>query len=179
MNRKAISTRLRFDIFKRDNFTCQYCGSHPPKVILHIDHVIPVKEDGGNDETNLVTACSECNGGKAAIPLKVVPLSLRKKAALIRERELQLQGYTSICLQQRARMEEDTWRVADIFMEIYKKDSIRRDWFASISNFVKQLGLVETLEAMDIAVAFNARDENQRFRYFCGVCWRKIKGPQL
>ncbi len=31
----GISKRLRFEVFKRDGFVCQYCGNHPPAVVLH------------------------------------------------------------------------------------------------------------------------------------------------
>ena len=66
MKRPAISTKLRFEIFKRDHFTCNYCGRTPKdNVILHIDHIIPVARGGGNELMNLVTACSECNFGKS------------------------------------------------------------------------------------------------------------------
>ena len=44
--RKAISVKLRFEVFKRDNFTCQYCGRKSPDVILHVDHIDPVKNGG-------------------------------------------------------------------------------------------------------------------------------------
>ena len=37
--RKQISARIRFEIFKRDQFTCQYCGAHPPAVILQVEVV--------------------------------------------------------------------------------------------------------------------------------------------
>jgi hypothetical protein len=63
--RKSTGKRLRFDVFKRDNFTCQYCGSQPPSVVLVIDHILPVCEGGDNEYTNLVTACETCNQGKA------------------------------------------------------------------------------------------------------------------
>jgi hypothetical protein len=68
--RKSTGKRLRFEIFKRDSFTCQYCGKQPPDVVLVIDHVVPVCEGGDNDEMNLVTACEACNQGKAGKTLE-------------------------------------------------------------------------------------------------------------
>ena len=62
--RKAISKGLRFDIFRRDGFTCQYCGRQPSDVVLEVDHITPVAEGGDNDQMNLVTACEDCNRGK-------------------------------------------------------------------------------------------------------------------
>mgnify|MGYP006374615333 FL=1 len=63
--RVGIGAKKRFEIFKRDGFRCMYCGAHPPSVLLHVDHVKPVAEGGGNDELNLVTACERCNSGRA------------------------------------------------------------------------------------------------------------------
>ena len=57
---------LRFEIFKRDNFTCVYCGKKPPEVILEVDHIIPRKEGGDDDPSNLATSCFSCNRGKGA-----------------------------------------------------------------------------------------------------------------
>ena len=67
--RKPLSKKIRFEIFKRDQFTCQYCGRKPPEIMLVVDHIHPVKLGGENDELNLITACNECNQGKAANPL--------------------------------------------------------------------------------------------------------------
>lgn len=55
---------LRFEIFRRDNFTCRYCGSQPPDVVLEVDHVVPRVDGGSDDPLNLVTACHGCNRGK-------------------------------------------------------------------------------------------------------------------
>jgi hypothetical protein len=63
--RKPIPKSLRFEVFKRDSFTCQYCGSKAPDVLLHIDHIKPVADGGENDILNLVTACVGCNLGKS------------------------------------------------------------------------------------------------------------------
>lgn len=51
----------RQNIFKRDNFECQYCGT---KRDLTIDHVIPRAKGGKDSWTNLVTACKRCNAKK-------------------------------------------------------------------------------------------------------------------
>ena len=62
--RKSFSKKERFEIFKRDNFTCQYCGQEAPDVILEVDHIKPLAENGSNDLTNLITSCRDCNRGK-------------------------------------------------------------------------------------------------------------------
>lgn len=84
--RKAISKTVRFEVFKRDQFTCQYCGRKAPDVILeprpvgtddadgtgirlHIDHIEPRALGGADDVLNYVTACADCNLGKGARPL--------------------------------------------------------------------------------------------------------------
>lgn len=67
--RKAISKRTRFEVLKRDSFTCQYCGKMPPDVTLHLDHIKPVSKGGNNGILNLVTSCQDCNLGKSNVEL--------------------------------------------------------------------------------------------------------------
>ena len=62
--RPALSQSLRFEVFKRDNFTCQYCGAKAPESIIEVDHINPVSKGGDNSLLNLVTACKTCNRGK-------------------------------------------------------------------------------------------------------------------
>lgn len=57
---------LRFEVFARDGFVCQYCGSRPPDVVLEVDHIHPRSRGGTDDIINLVTSCYECNRGKRA-----------------------------------------------------------------------------------------------------------------
>lgn len=74
MPRQSTGKRLRFEIFKRDSFTCQYCGRTPPDATLVIDHINPVALGGDNDPLNLITSCETCNQGKADKPLtKISP----------------------------------------------------------------------------------------------------------
>lgn len=63
--RQPVSQKTRFEVFKRDSFKCQYCGKCAPEVILHVDHIHPVSKGGDSDILNLITACSDCNGGKS------------------------------------------------------------------------------------------------------------------
>jgi len=63
--------RLRFEIFKRDNFTCQYCGRNVREdgIKLHCDHIIPKSKGGQFVSNNLIASCEECNLGKRDILL--------------------------------------------------------------------------------------------------------------
>lgn len=64
---RSIGPRLRFQIFKRDNYRCCICGASPKArddVELHIDHIIPWSKGGETLESNLQTLCSSCNLGK-------------------------------------------------------------------------------------------------------------------
>jgi 5-methylcytosine-specific restriction endonuclease McrA len=58
--------KLRFEIFKRDFFTCQYCGRNVKDdgIKLHCDHIQPRSKGGRDVPENLVTACLDCNIGK-------------------------------------------------------------------------------------------------------------------
>lgn len=68
--RKAITKKMRFDVLERDGFVCRYCGRKAPDVELEVDHIIPVCEGGPTVLDNLVTACKDCNRGKAGRELK-------------------------------------------------------------------------------------------------------------
>ncbi len=71
--RKSIPPKIRLQVLKRDNFTCQSCGKSPasypeleidavPK--LEIDHFQPHSKGGSDDLENLQTLCFLCNRGK-------------------------------------------------------------------------------------------------------------------
>lgn len=66
----------RQNIFKRDGFECQYCGT---KRELTIDHVIPRAKGGLDTWTNLVTACKKCNAKKGNFTPETANMPLRKK----------------------------------------------------------------------------------------------------
>lgn len=65
------------EVFRRDNYTCQYCG-HTGKE-LTLDHVIPRRLGGSHTWENLVTACRQCNHRKGGRMAENVGMRLRKK----------------------------------------------------------------------------------------------------
>lgn len=173
--RQAISKKTRFDVFKRDGFKCAYCGATPSEtVLLEVDHIHPVADGGTNDIDNLVTACWDCNRGKGARPLSSVPQPLEEKAALVAEREAQIRAFHEVLELRKERKDEEMWSVAEIFMERFNDDSIRREYLSSIRMFLERLNVFEVREAMDIACS-RKNYPPHTFKYFCGVCWSKIK----
>jgi 5-methylcytosine-specific restriction endonuclease McrA len=58
-------TFSRRNIYKRDRYTCQYCGIQPGSEELTIDHVLPRSQGGTSNWENCVLACVNCNKRKA------------------------------------------------------------------------------------------------------------------
>lgn len=75
---KASVTFSRRNIFKRDKFTCQYCGAQPRSDELTIDHVLPRAQGGDSSWENCVLACVACNHRKADRTPAQAKMRLRK-----------------------------------------------------------------------------------------------------
>lgn len=90
---RGIGAKLRFEVFKRDAFTCAYCGRKAPDVILQVDHIKPKSKGGTNDLLNLITSCSACNAGKSNRELSDDMILRQKRRQLeeLQERKEQLQ----------------------------------------------------------------------------------------
>lgn len=163
--RKAISKKVRFDVFKRDSFKCQYCGKSAPDVVLHIDHIQPVSKGGMNDIHNLLTACAECNGGKGGTELHDDSAIQKQRQQLqeLNERREQLEmmlkwreGLTEIC-EAGASAVAEAWAEA-LENAFYLNESGQREAKA----LVKKFGVSEVLESIDIATDRHLSYENGR-----------------
>ncbi|MEI8254595.1 MAG: HNH endonuclease [Deltaproteobacteria bacterium] len=79
--RRTGVTFSRANVFRRDEFTCQYCGEKPGPSKLTFDHVIPRARGGRTEWTNIVTACARCNAHKAARTPAQARMPLRRAPA--------------------------------------------------------------------------------------------------
>lgn len=75
----GVPRSVRYEILRRDDHACRYCGAKPPRVELEVDHVIPRHHGGSNEPWNLTAACRDCNRSKGAgIPNEHVILEVRQ-----------------------------------------------------------------------------------------------------
>ncbi|HEX68310.1 MAG TPA: HNH endonuclease [bacterium] len=76
----SLSIKLtKKNVYKRDNYTCQYCGKRYPPEYLNIDHVIPRHRGGKTTWDNVVCSCIWCNLKKGGKTLEEAGMKLLKE----------------------------------------------------------------------------------------------------
>lgn len=178
--RKNLSRRLRYEILRRDNHTCRYCGAAAPDAKLTVDHVVPVALGGSDEPGNLVTACQDCNAGKASSkPDDAVVADVQQDA--LRWAEAMRRAAVARTANRQAR-EEYVSRFVESW-ESYHPDYLGRqmhwlpdDWEPTIWDFFTAgLPVEEVTDAVQIAATKSGLYSRSIWRYFCGICWRKIE----
>jgi hypothetical protein len=151
--RKGISKKLRFEVFKRDSFKCQYCGRPAPDVILEIDHIKPASKEGETDILNLVTACKECNRGKGAKELSDNSIIVKKKRQLdeLQERREQLEMILEWQNSLYDLEMEAIIKAAKYFEDFVSGYSINESGYDILKKLLKKYGFAEILECMTIS----------------------------
>lgn len=176
---RKLGRSLRFQILRRDNHQCRYCGAAAPEAKLTVDHVIPVALGGADEPQNLVAACADCNGGKSATPpdaaivADVAQDDLRWARAIKR---------ASAEIDEGLREHQELREAWDVIWnswvdELARHDARRpHDWFDSIHRFINAGLSVDAIEeAMRMAMVKPGLRGDGRWRYFCGVCWNKVR----
>lgn len=177
----AVSKRLRFEILRRDDHTCRYCGRSAPDVPLRVDHVIPEALGGTDDPTNLVTACEPCNTGKSSIApdaaiVADVATDAQRWAVAIKEvarrrinNRRELWGWFNMIwcgAAEEAGLAED-------------EAPVPADWIDTVGRFIAAgLPTSEIERYTAIAMQSNVIPSAAKWRYFCGCCWRAIRDLQ-
>jgi hypothetical protein len=167
-SRRSLSVRTRFEVFKRDEFTCRYCGRKSPEIVLEVDHVVPVCEGGDDDQMNLVTACWECNSGKSGVPLERVIAGddPYDKAIEALERERQLREYNALMAVQRERREGEFCELRDWWCTETGRDRIGLQDVNWLRGALLTTAAEEIRYAMEVALS---RGYDRDFRYVAGI----------
>lgn len=177
----AVTKRLRFEILRRDNHTCRYCGASAPEVKLTVDHVTPVALGGNDDPCNLVTACVDCNSGKSATPADAALLAdvagssvayaahFNRALELWRKRQSEMAAAVNHF--------DHSWRgwlnSPDDPTSYMPRDP---DWEDSVERWIT-LGLTPTDLADLIPAAMRKQSvpNGQVWKYYCGVVWGHLR----
>lgn len=178
----AVSKRLRFEILRRDNHQCRYCGAKAPDVPLRVDHVIPVALGGTDDPTNLVTACEPCNTGKSSIPADASTVADVAADALRWAEAIELVAFGRAVErgereQRYAMFHADWcgWTWTDRSGQKHQFD-LPHDWRTTVDQVLAAgLEMGDLIELIRVAMESPADDV---WRYFCGCCWRRVKDAQ-
>jgi hypothetical protein len=171
----AVSKRLRYEVLRRDNHTCRYCGASAPDVPLTVDHVVPTTLGGTDDPGNLVAACRDCNSGKSATPpgaplvADVAADALRWGRAMEYARE--------VAQRRRHRDEAVCEAFRDYWLTYYGDLSDMPDAWKRTVVDLYHAGLRgdDLADAVEASAQYPRRDP---WRYFCGVGWNMVTALQ-
>ncbi|WP_435597107.1 HNH endonuclease [Streptomyces anulatus] len=173
----AVSKRLRYEILRRDNHTCRYCGASAPDVPLRVDHVTPVALGGTDTPGNLVTACQDCNSGKSSSTVDATLVANVSDDA-IRWADAMKQAAANMLEQEKPKLEYqanfraqwDRWEISE-----GKPLELPGDWKPSIERF-RVAGLPAWVwgDIVDTAMGYDKVLNSNKFKYCCGIAWNKV-----
>ena len=168
----AVSKRTRFEVLRRDDYTCRYCRS--TENTLTIDHVVPEALGGGNDPSNLVAACRDCNAGKSSTsPDEHVVAQVAEDA--IRWSAARREAF--------AAMRTERHCFDDVLSSFHKswldwdKSGVMlpHDWDSSVTHWLKSgLSIDDVKEALGIALGSRC-NSRAVFRYMAGVVYNWLR----
>lgn len=177
--RKPISKKLRFEVFKRDCFKCQYCGKASPDVVLEIDCIKPVAKGGKNEIMNLVTACTECNSGKGKreLPDSATVTMQKKQLDDMQQRREQMK---LMLAWKEGLLELEEEQVTSIGKFIFSRTQwpINSYQRADLKALITRFGFSEVCEATEIAFSRYCH-ENIGFimNKIGGICYNRKYRP--
>lgn len=171
----AVSKRTRFEVLRRDDYTCRYCGQCAPDVKLTIDHVVPSALGGSDDPSNLVPACKDCNSGKASTSPDERTVAEVDAQAFQWARAMRLAGEAAG--RERAEQAENLAAFRAEWTRYHYTDTpenvpLPSIWEVRVRELLQGgLTLDDLREAVTIAMAKKGCDNE--FAYFLGVCRQK------
>lgn len=178
--RIPISKKQRFEVFKRDNFTCQYCGRMAPDVVLEINHINPISNNGNNDILNLITSCFDCNRGKGKRKLSENEeiKKQQEQLKLLNEKRNQLKMMIDWKKELENIENEQVDEIENMFIEC--ETSFTNEGRNKIKNMINKYGFNEVYESSKVSIE-QYYDENNKesifkaFNYIIKICINRQK----
>jgi len=151
--RKSLSRKIRFEVFKRDKFACQYCGKTAPTVVLQVDHIEPVAKGGTNDLMNLITSCWDCNSGKSDRQLgdDSVVEKQRRQMELLQDRREQIEQIFEWQKSLNQIQDDTISMLIEYVEELIPPYTINESGQKRFTKLLKQFDLADVLEAVDLS----------------------------
>lgn len=175
--RKPISKRLRYEILKRDEYACRYCGVRVPDVVLTIDHVVPVTLGGTDDPSNLVACCKDCNAGKTSTSPSATVVEQATNDALRWSAAMQVAA--GLAMDEVGRVNAYVTAVDDAWRRWAGDDDIISrpgDWAKSVRHwYAAGLPVELVTDAVDVAMSNRKVVHTDVWRYACGIAWKRIE----
>lgn len=176
--RKPLSKKIRFEVFKRDGFTCQYCGRMAPDVVLEVDHINPVANGGENDIMNLVTSCQDCNRGKGKRKLSSKD-EIKAQQAQLKELSAKREQLQML-IEWRKELESINNMQVGIVQDIFSEctgSTFTETGKKKIAKFIKKYGINEVCEAVQIYIDsyYDSQEDRfiKNFETIGGICFNR------
>lgn len=176
MTRKKIPNSVRFEVFKRDSFKCQYCGRCAPEIVLELEHIEPHSRGGSDEVLNLLTSCRECNSGKSDRLLSDDTVIQKQRAQLeeLEERRHQLE----MMLQWREANRSIDSDAFDAVTAAYERTfigwSLNEYGETEARKLVKKFGLQRVLDAFDRAASMVVVKNGKATEASVDKAWRCV-----
>lgn len=166
----AVSKRLRYEILRRDNHTCRYCGQSAPDVKLTVDHVLAVALGGKDEASNLVAACQDCNTGKSSTGVSEQLVEDVKDDAI---RHAAMITYAYEVLVEKLDQADE---YGHNFACNYGYDHLPDDWEITVHRW-HRMGVPVEIPIYACRLVWAKPSywtEARRWRYLCGIVWNQI-----
>jgi len=153
--RIALSRKIRFEVFKRDSFACQYCGQAAPTVVLEIDHIQPVSKDGDNDVLNLITSCKDCNSGKSDRELSDDTVIQKRKAQLdeLQERREQIEMMLEWQRDLIELGDSELDAASSLWQELIQGYRLNDHGLSEMKKYIRRFGLADILTCIRLSTS--------------------------
>lgn len=180
MERKSISKTVRFEVFKRDSFTCQYCGRKAPDVVLEVDHINPVSKGGENSIINYVTSCFDCNRGKSNKTLSDNQAleKERNQLELLNERREQMRLMVE-WKKELQNLENEQVEAIEEYFNSVTTSGFTTEGRTNIQKLIKKYGFEEVLESSIASLNqyFDGESDSvsKSFNYISKICNMRMK----